>query len=341
VIETDTPSGHSPGAGQPSLADSSPAVRRPVDGVLLLDKPLRLSSNAALQRAKRLYRAEKAGHTGTLDPLATGLLPVCFGEATKFASLLLDADKTYLATLRLGATTTTGDAEGEIVSERPVTVTRDDLERVLPRFRGQIAQIPPRYSALKRDGRSYYEYAREGVEIPRDARKVAIHALEIADWRGLETDLSVKCGKGTYVRALAEDIGEALGCGAHLSALSRTAAGDFLLADAVDLEALEGLSERERDGMLLSVDALVSRLDRIDLDAAEAQRLAYGQALARSPTRDGAVRVYTGGAFAGVAEIRDGVMRARRMLAQDDSRSAGFASRRAPMTRLNPKHFSG
>jgi tRNA pseudouridine55 synthase len=319
--------------------DSLKPDRRRVDGVLLMDKPLGLSSNAALQRVKRLYRAGKAGHTGTLDPLATGLLPICFGEATKFANLLLDADKTYLATLRLGATTTTGDAEGEIVMERPATATRLDLEAVLPRFLGTVAQVPPRYSALKRDGRSYYEYAREGVEIDRRPRDVEILEIALVAWRAPEAEISVRCGKGTYVRALAEDIGEALGCGAHLSALARTGAGQFALRDAFALEILEGRSEAERDACLLPIDALVRRLERADVDASGAQRLSYGQALP-CERGDGVVRVYAEGAFAGIAEVRGGVMRARRMLAQAESETAPPPRSRA-VTRLNPKHFSG
>src|SRR5208282_2117359 len=214
-------------------AGSSGLPRRRIDGVLLLDKPKGLSSNAALQRAKRLYQADKAGHTGTLDPLATGLLPICFGDATKFAHALLDADKTYVAVVRLGMTTTTGDAEGEVVATHPVTASAPDVERVLRRFIGRIAQVPPRHAALKRDGRPYYEYARQGVEIERHPRAVEIHALELLAWRGNEFELRVRCGKGTYIRALAEDIGAALGCGAHLSALSRTTSGNFTLGDAL------------------------------------------------------------------------------------------------------------
>jgi tRNA pseudouridine55 synthase len=314
--------------------------RRRVDGVLLLDKPRGLSSNAALQRAKRLYRADKAGHTGTLDPLATGLLPICFGEATKFANLLLDADKTYLATLRLGVTTTTGDAEGDIVQERAVAGSRQEIDSVLPRFIGRIAQVPPRHSALKRDGRNYYEYARAGIEIERRPREVEIRAIEVVAWRSAEVELSVRCGKGTYIRALAEDIGEALGCGAHLSALARTAAGEFALADAATLDALEGRSEADRDAALLPVDAPVRRLDRVDLSGPEAQRLSHGQALA-CVRPDSVVRVYADGAFAGIADVRAGIIRARRMLAQADPESEAPMLPNATATRLNPKHFSG
>ncbi len=186
---------------------TAPPPRRRVDGVLLLDKDVGLSSNAALQQVKRLFRAEKAGHTGTLDPLASGLLPICFGEATKFAHMLLEADKTYVATVRLGVTTTTGDAEGEVLKRQDVSVTRDEVEAVLPRFVGRIAQIPPRHAALKYQGRNYYEYAREGVEIPRAAREVTIESLTLQAWTHPDFDLMIRCGKGTYVRVLAEDIG--------------------------------------------------------------------------------------------------------------------------------------
>ncbi len=295
--------------------------RRRVDGVLLLDKPNALSSNAVLQHAKRLYRAEKAGHTGTLDPLATGLLPICFGDATKFAHAVLDADKTYVAVLRLGVTTTTGDAEGEVVGTLPVTASRQDAEQVLGRFIGRIAQVPPRYAALKRDGRKYYEYARAGVEIERHPRAVEIRTLTLLDWRDNELELRVQCGKGTYVRALAEDIGAALGCGAHLSALRRTASGDFALADAVTLDDLERRDSAARDAALLPVDALVTALTRLDLDYSDAVRLANGQTLASAGVGDGPVRVYAGGIFAGVGDIAGGVLRARRLVAQAAARA--------------------
>jgi tRNA pseudouridine55 synthase len=321
-------------------SDPAHACRRRVDGVLLLDKPRGISSNAALQRAKRLYRAQKAGHTGTLDPLATGLLPICFGEATKFAHLLLDADKTYRATLRLGATTTTGDAEGEVVEERPVAASRSELEGVLQRFVGRIAQVPPRHSALKRDGRAYYEYARAGVEIERRPREVQVRAIELLAWRPPEADISVRCGKGTYIRALAEDVGEALGCGAHLSALVRTAAGEFELDGAASLDALERRAEAERDAALLPVDAAVRRLARVDVELSQAQRLGHGQALPCA-FPDGVVRVYADQAFAGIAEVRAGIMRAQRMLAQRESPSRPSSERSGTATRLNPKHFPG
>jgi tRNA pseudouridine55 synthase len=279
-----------------------------------------LSSNAALQRAKRLFRAYKAGHTGTLDPLATGLLPICFGDATKFAQALLDADKTYAAMLRLGATTTTGDVEGEVVATRPVTASRQEVEALLKKFVGRIAQVPPRHSALKRDGRKYYEYARAGVEIARHAREVEIRELELLSWQSPDLELRVRCGKGTYIRVLAEDIGAALGCGAHLTGLSRTGSGGFALADAVTLDDLQQRSEADRDAALLPVDALVAGLARLDLGDNDAIRLVQGQAVVRGGLVDGIVRVYTAGGFAGVASVAGGIVRARRLIAQTPSR---------------------
>src|ERR1700694_292542 len=300
------------------MTAATPSARstRRIDGVLLLDKPRGLSSNAALQRAKGLYRAQKAGHTGTLDPLATGLLPICFGDATKFAHALLDADKTYAAVVRLGVATTTGDAEGEVVATRPVTASRQEVEAVLQKFVGRIAQVPPRHSALKRDGRKYYEYARAGVEIARHAREIEIRELELLSWRSPDLELRVRCGKGTYIRVLAEDIGAALGCGAHLTGLSRTASGGFALADAVTLDDLQQRPETARDAELLPVDALVAGLARLDLEDNDAIRLAQGQAVVRAGLIDGLVRVYTAGGFAGVASVVGGIVRPRRLVAQ-------------------------
>ncbi len=303
-----------------TAATPSVSSKRRIDGVLLLDKPRGLSSNAALQRAKRLYRAQKAGHTGTLDPLATGLLPICFGEATKFAQALLEADKTYIAVLRLGTTTTTGDAEGEVVATRPVTASRQELEGILQRFVGRIAQVPPRHSALKRDGRKYYEYARAGVEIARHPREVEIRELELLSWLSPDLELRVRCGKGTYIRALAEDIGAALGCGAHLIGLSRTGSGGFALADAVTLDDLQQRPEAALDAALLPVDALVAGLARLDLEDNDAVRMVQGQAVVRPELVDGFVRVYTARGFAGVASVAGGIVRPRRLCAQTPSR---------------------
>jgi tRNA pseudouridine55 synthase len=300
--------------------------RRQVDGVLLLDKPAALSSNAALQHAKRLFNAAKAGHTGTLDPLATGLLPICFGEATKFAQLLLEADKAYAVTIRLGQVTTTGDAEGEIVQERTVAVSRADVEAALPDFVGRIAQRPPRHAALKYQGRNYYEYARKGIEIPRVEREVVINELRIVAWAPPLVDLTVQCGKGTYIRALAEDLGDVLGCGAHVSALRRTATGGFRLADAVTLDALATFTDERRDQLLLPADAACAALPRCDLERAEAAGFREGQPVHRAGLPDATYRTYAAGVFAGVADAAQGLLRPRRLVATPHSRSTTVES---------------
>ena len=255
-------------------------ARRPVHGVLLLDKPIGLSSNQALQKAKWLLRAEKAGHTGTLDPLATGVLPLCFGAATKFSQMHLDADKAYETTVRLGIHTSTADAEGEVVRERPVAVTQAQLDAVIARFTGPISQVPPMHSALKKDGKALYEYARAGVEVERAARQVTIYGLELLE-EHINTaqptiKLRVACSKGTYIRTLGEDIGEALGCGAHLSALRRIRTGGFDTRACVSLEALERMSEVERLACLLPVEALLPAHVRVTLDSDNAARFLSG-----------------------------------------------------------------
>ncbi len=214
-------------------------IRRNVSGILILDKPRGMSSNQALQKVRWLLNAEKAGHTGSLDPLATGVLPLCFGEATKFSQYLLDADKGYETVTQLGVTTTTGDAEGEVVERREVTVGRDEIEALLPRFRGEIKQIPPMYSALKKDGQPLYKLARAGEVVEREARSVNIARLELLALDNAQLRLSVACSKGTYIRTLVEDIGRELGCGGHVAELRRTQAGPFALAQAVSLETLE------------------------------------------------------------------------------------------------------
>ena len=309
---------------------SAPLLCRRVDGVLLLDKPVGLSSNAALQQVKRRFRAEKAGHTGTLDPLASGLLPICFGEATKFAHMLLDADKTYVAIVRLGTTTTTGDAEGELLQTRNVTVARQDVEAVLLRFIGRITQIPPRYAALKYQGRNYYEYAREGIEIPRREREVVIHSMTLDAYTSPDLSLMIRCGKGTYVRVLAEDIGLALGCGAHLAALRRLETGGLRLSASCTLETLAGLSEDECDARLLPPDSLVAALPRIDLEPIEALRFVQGQAVARTGLPDATYRVYTAEGFAGIAVAIEGTVRPRRLTAGAAS-TAPSDSTRSPV----------
>ena len=256
-------------------------VRRPVHGVLLLDKPLGLSSNNALQKCKWLLRAEKAGHTGTLDPLATGVLPLCFGAATKFSQLQLDADKTYVATAVLGIKTTTGDAEGDVIERRTVAdVTPERLAAVARQFTGPIRQVPPMHSALKRDGKALYEYAREGIELERDARDVTVHALSITVMPEQAGPLSIRItaqvSKGTYIRTLGEDIGEALGCGAHLSSLRRVATGQFDESRCVTLQALEAMDEDERLACLQPVAALLPDHTAVTLDADNAGRFLSG-----------------------------------------------------------------
>ena len=257
--------------------------RRPVHGVLLLDKPLGLSSNDALQKVKRLYRAEKAGHTGTLDPLATGLLPICFGAATKFSQVSLDADKRYTATLQFGVTTTTADAEGEVIETRPVEmpdgspITQQHLEAACAEFTGQISQLPPMFSALKRDGKPLYEYARAGIEVEREPREVTIHRIDVFDFTTPNLcTLDIHCSKGTYIRTLAEDIGKSLGCGAHLAALRRTETGPLTLRNASTLDQLQAMDERQLGAVLQSADTLIADWPLIRLDADNAGRFLSG-----------------------------------------------------------------
>lgn len=290
--------------------------RRAVHGVLLLDKPFGLSSNDALQKAKRLYRAEKAGHTGTLDPLATGLLPLCFGAATKFSQVSLEADKTYRARLKLGLRTSTGDAEGEVLNERPVQCTRDDLLAACARFVGAIDQVPPMHSALKRDGKALYEYARAGIEVEREPRRVTIHRIDMLDCQHDEVEIEVRCSKGTYIRTLAEDIGEALGCGAHLIALRRTASGPLALQGAVTLEQLEAASEAERDALLRPVDELLGEWPVLRLEADDAGRFLSGMRRRTVQADAPQVRVYgpQQAAFLGSASIKAGELISTRLL---------------------------
>jgi tRNA pseudouridine55 synthase len=282
---------------------------RPLDGVLLFDKPLELSSNTALQKVRRLFQAEKAGHTGTLDPLATGLLPICFGEATKFSMALLDADKTYRALLRLGQTTTTGDAEGDITAEHPVEVQQSDVDAVLARFRGEIQQLPPMHSALKHLGKPLYEYIRKGETIERELRSVVIHELVLNSFSGNTMDITVRCSKGTYIRTLAEDIGAALGCGAHLIGLRRTAIAHFDLSDAYNWQQLAAMSDEERAACVLPLESLIPDMPKLQLDAVQIQRLAQGQRLGLDTgLPDGKVSLHGPQGFIGV-----GLLQGRRL----------------------------
>jgi tRNA pseudouridine55 synthase len=296
-------------------------IKRPINGVLLLDKPVGYSSNQALQIAKRLFTAAKAGHTGNLDPFATGLLPICFGEATKFSHRLLDADKTYFATLKLGITTNTGDTEGEITARAKVNVSQSDVEHAINTFIGEIQQMPPMHSALKHQGKPLYEYARAGVEIERKPRPVTIYNIALASFNGDQANINVTCSKGTYIRVLAEDIGKALGCGAHLTGLRRLSTGGFILENAVTLETLEKLSETERDATLLPTDALVLDLPQITLDTDSAHYFRQGQSVWKHGIQAlGMCRVYAAqNEFVGLGEnLGDGQINPRRLVAVSD-----------------------
>ncbi len=281
-----------------------------VDGVLLLNKPLGISSQQAVSRVRHLFSAAKAGHTGTLDPAADGLLPVCFGEATKFSHLLLDADKAYVATVRLGVTTSTGDAEGAVITSKPPVTEINVILHALEKFRGDITQTPPMHSALKHKGVPLYEYARKGVEIERQPRNIRIHVLQVIDLKENLLKLQVSCSKGTYIRVLAEDIGSALGCGASLCALTRTQSGALTLTHeaACTLEALQTMSEGERTQRLLPVDTLLSGLPALHVGPEEAARLLLGQKLAlRQANIIGFARIYgPEQRFLGLVEVGEG-----------------------------------
>jgi tRNA pseudouridine55 synthase len=296
--------------------------RRAVHGVLLLDKDAGFSSNAALQIAKRGFRAEKAGHTGTLDPLASGLLPICFGAATKFAQASLDADKRYLATLRFGVTTTTGDLEGDVVTTiADVTVSRAELERACATLVGESLQVPPMHSALKVDGKPLYAYARAGVAVERAPRRVRVDGIRVVDGAADIWTVEIACSKGTYVRTLAEDLGAALGCGAHLAALRRTGSGPLDVRDAVRLADVEAITdEAERDRLLRSPDVLLSDAPAITIDGADAARFLTGLRRRIDHVDAGLVRVYGPGhdTFLGTGHVRAGELIASRLLSPDE-----------------------
>ena len=284
---------------------------RPVNGILLLDKPLGESSNHALQRVKRLFDARKAGHTGSLDPLADGMLPVCFGDATKLSAFLLDADKYYRFRVKLGETTATGDAEGEVLTRCPTDgVDADRINAVLAQFTGEIDQLPPMYSALKHQGKRLYELAREGVEVEREPRQVIIHRLELCEVKLPEFELQVHCSKGTYVRTLAEDIGEALGCGAHVTALRRTGVGPYTGYPMYAMPALEAAAEEgghtALDRLLLPIDTALADWPEVCVGADAAFYLKQGQAVLvpKAPT-EGWVRIYQADQFIAVGQVQD------------------------------------
>lgn len=300
-----------------------------VHGVLLLDKPIGLSSNDALQKARRLFQAARAGHTGTLDPLASGLLPVCFGDATRFAGLMLDADKEYFAQVRLGVRTSTGDAEGEVLDTRPVAVSLEQLLDALAAHRGDIEQIPPMHSALKHQGKALYEYARAGKTIERAARHVCIHDIELLDCELPAFSMRVRCSKGTYIRTLAEDIGEMLGCGAHLCGLRRTRTGPLSLDAAHTLETLAALDDAQRMNMLLPADCLLQELPACQLDGESARRLVQGQIVRLDAFPDGAnmvdervTRAYDGTVFLGLVSACAGRLQVKRLLPQESGQKA-------------------
>jgi tRNA pseudouridine55 synthase len=310
-------------------APRNAAASRAVDGVLLLDKPAGITSHAAVQRVRRLLGAHKAGHTGTLDPLATGLLPICLGEATKFSHALLGADKTYLATIRLGVETATGDLEGEVRAQTPVDVGEEQARAALVPFVGEILQVPPMYSAIKRNGQPLYKLARAGCELPRAPRRVLIHELTLIRFAPPDLDVLVTCSKGTYVRVLAEDVGRYLGCGACLAALRRTAVGEFSDAtNIVSLERLEAMSREQRMAQILPEDALLSSLPRLDLGAEEALRLGQGQGIERNEIgAPGLVRIYgPGREFLGMAEVLEAGRIVPRRLRRSSTLAAAGAS---------------
>ena len=315
--------------------------RRPVHGVLLLDKPLGLSSNQALQKAKWLLRAEKAGHTGTLDPLATGVLPLCFGAATKFSQIQLDADKTYEAVLLLGQKTSTADAEGDVIETRPVPdITPELLAKLTQCFTGPLAQIPPMYSALKKDGKALYEYARKGEEVEREARHITIYKLNMSLAQDARAPVAIKiivtCSKGTYIRTLGEDIGEAIGCGAHLGSLRRIETGGFVASQCVTLAALEAMSEAERDAHLLPPQSLVANYPSVTLDADNSGRFLSGMRRRGEPGQYGTdvslVQVFGNDppAFLGSAHVTADELIPQRLLSpieiQDILNAAGQAA---------------
>ena len=298
----------------------SKIVRRHIDGVFLLNKPLNISSNAALQKVRWLYRAQKAGHTGALDPLATGLLTICLGEATKFSHYLLDADKRYQTTIQLGTATSTGDVEGEVVESQAVPLlTEDSISKILKQFEGETTQIPPMYSALKKDGRPLYELARQGIEIERPARPVRISQIKLLSFTEQSISLDVTCSKGTYIRVLAEDIAKAMGTVGHLTKLHRIQTGHFQLDEHMTIEYLESLDEVAREQLLLPSYAAVEGLPKLELPLERVKYFNNGQESSVDfPESDG-VLVFSNGQCLGLAEVNAvGRLKPKRLLIQRD-----------------------
>ena len=296
---------------------------RPVNGILLLDKPLEVSSNGILQRVRWLYQAQKAGHTGALDPMASGLLPICFGEATKFSQFLLDTDKTYLVTAHFGVRTSTSDAEGEVISEKPVSHSLAELEQAMQGFRGDILQVPTMFSALKYQGQPLYRYARQGIEVPREARPISIFRFELLKHSDKTADFLVHCSKGTYIRTLIDDLGEALGCGAHVAALHRTQVGPFTAEQMISPAQLDALAEpchqsgdfSAMDNLLLPLDAGITAMPAVQLTAAEQHRLQHGQSCQLQQPDISAIKLLgPDQVFFGIGQIEQGVLSSRRLL---------------------------
>lgn len=296
---------------------------RPVNGILLLDKPLEVSSNGILQRVRWLYQAQKAGHTGALDPMASGLLPICFGEATKFSQFLLDTDKTYLVSARFGVRTSTSDAEGEVISEKPVSHSQAELELAMQGFRGDILQVPTMFSALKYQGQPLYRYARQGIEVPREARPISIFRFELLKHSDKTADFLVHCSKGTYIRTLIDDLGEALGCGAHVAALHRTQVGPFTAEQMISPAQLDALAEQchqsgdfsAMDNLLLPLDAGITAMPAVQLTAAEQHRLQHGQSCQLQQPDISAIKLLgPDQVFFGIGQVEQGVLSSRRLL---------------------------
>ena len=295
-------------------------LKRDISGVLLLDKPLGMTSNQAMLKVRHLYQAEKAGHTGSLDPLATGLLPICLGEATKFANFLLDADKSYRASVKLGITTTTADAEGEIVDQQAVHVSLEQVQQVLTQFTGEIQQTPPIYSALKVDGKPLYAYARAGQQVAIKSRSVLIHQIQLEKFVQDEIVFTVSCSKGTYIRTLAQDIGEKLGCGAHLIGLRRLTSGGFDLNHAYTLDSLSQINFHDLDTKLLPVDSKVMHLAKLSLTEKQTELILHGQPIQTDDEilSNNFIRLYdNSGTFIGLALAQqDGKLHPKRLLRQ-------------------------
>lgn len=291
---------------------------RPIDGVILIDKPAGITSNDTLQKVKRIYFAEKAGHTGALDPLATGMLPLCFGEATKFSQFLLDSDKRYRVVAKLGERTNTSDSDGEVVETREVKVDRGQLERCIAKFRGTTDQIPSMFSALKHEGRPLYEYAREGIEVPRKSRKITVYSIELIRFEGHEVEMEVHCSKGTYIRTITDDLGEMLGCGAHVTYLRRTGVSNYPYENMVTIEHLEALLEKAHreeisprellDPLLMPMDSAVQDLPEVNMTTELADHVLHGQPVqVFGAPQDGIVRMTSGEErlFIGIGHIDD------------------------------------